>query len=219
MAETLLSMRNRILTRIGNKAGWEAAVDANINEAIRQVVQMFRPQECWADYTFSASSGTSEYAFTTIGITTNTAWAIMMVRDDTDDVEVFRGSMREYNRNKKDTSVAGNLGDPRRWTRFANSLVLYSKIPDSTTRTMRLTVLEFPAAITATTDAFPLNDEWVLPVERLATALTWADLNDMAKHQLHMQLFNETVSTREKPESVEDEAPEAQLVPYVEDFD
>lgn len=217
MAETLLDMRTRIKLRCGNKSNIDDNIDDNINEAIRQVVQEMKPQECWKDYTFSTVSGTSEYSFTTIGVS-NVAFAILMVRDDTDDVEVMRGGIREYNRIKRDNTDASNLGDPRRWTRAENNLILYSKIPNGDTRTVRMMCLEFPAEISSNTDSFPLNDEWRLPVERLATALTWADLNDMAKHNMHMSLFREMLAMREKPEGLEDEAPEAQLVPYFEDI-
>lgn len=218
MAETLADMRTRVKLRCGNKSGIDSQINDNINEAILQLVQEMRPQECWEDIPFSTSEGTSVYSFSSdIGVST-TVFAVLMVRDDTDDVEILRGGIREYNRIKRDTDVASNLGDPRRWTRQENNLILYSKIPDDTTRTIRMTYLEEPDEMTSDTDTFPLNDEWRLPVERLATALTWADLNDMQKHNVHMSLYREMLALRERPEALEDEAPEAQIVPYVEDF-
>lgn len=217
MAETLLAMRTRVKLRCGNKSGIDSVIDDNLNEATRQIVQEMKPQECWKDYPFSTVSGTAEYSFTTMGVS-NIAYAILMVRDDTDDVPIQRGGIQEYNATKQDASDASNLGDPHRWTRLENNLILYSKIPDGTTRTVRMVCLEFPAEMTANTDTFPLNDEWRLPVERLATALTWADLNDINKHNMHMSLFREMLAMREKPESIEDECPEAQIIPVVEDF-
>jgi len=217
MAETLLAMRTRVKLRCGNKSGIDDVIDDNLNEATRQVVVEMKPQECWEDITFSTTSGTSNYSFSTIGVST-TVYAVLMVRDDTDDVEVLRGGIREYNRVRRDTDDSSNLGDPRRWTRQENSLILYSKIPDDATRTVRMTYLELPDEMSSDTDTFPLNEEWRLPVERLATALTWADLNDMNKHNMNMSLFREMLALRDKPESLEDEAPEAQLVPYIEDY-
>jgi hypothetical protein len=138
-----------------------------------------------------------------------------MVRNDTDDEELLRGSMREYNRLKRDTTASSTLGKPTRWTRFGNYLVLYNKIPDSTTRTIRVTMIERPTTMDASND-FPLNEEWRKPVESLAAAMTWTHLNDMAKASLHMSHYREMITLRQKPEEKEREAPEAQIIPVVE---
>lgn len=217
MAVTLATMRTNVLLKVGNKTGIDATVNDNIDKAQLYVCFTFRPQELWATKVFATSNKKSEYAFVTdLGL--NDVYAILMVRDDTKDREILRGSMRHYNRLTQDTAVASTLGDPRRWTRSGNSLVLYSRIPDSTTRNVKLTYLKRPPSL-AGAGVLALNEEWQRPIEEYAAFLTWNDLNQFEKANARLGSFQALVSTMEQPEAIEDEAPEAAVRPYVDPSD
>lgn len=211
MAATLVQMRARVKRMAGGKTQIDDVIDDNINEAILQLIQEVRPREMTEYKSFSAVSTQAEYTFVT-DISITDCYAVVMVRDETKDWEIKQGSERQYNRLRQDTSVSSTLGNPHRWCRIANSLFLYNKIPDSTTRTIGLWYLERSPTMTASQD-FPLNEEWRKPVERLAAALTWADLNKPELHQMHYGIYQTMLLRRETPDGIEDEAPEAQMVP------
>lgn len=217
MAETLADMRTRVKILVGNKSGMDDHIDDNINEAVLQLLQEVMPQEVWTDTSFSLTASTAEYTFSSSPISKTDVWCVVMMRNTTDDEEIPRGGPRHYNRLGQDTSDASNLGKPTRWTRIGNKLVIYNKIPDSTSRTVKLTYIARPTTMDASND-FPLNEEWRKPVEALAAALTWTHLNDMQKASLHMSSYRELITLRQKPEEKEDEAPEAQLVPEVWEY-
>ena len=205
---TLLEVRTDVKFMVGNRNGIDSQIDDNINMAVREFALSIRPQELWASTTFTTVDATAEYAFSAMSTPVTDLMAVMFIRDNTDDVPVKRGGLSDYLNNKIDTTKATNLGDPNRWTRFANTLVLYSKIPNSTARTMRMIYLQRPAALSADTDTFPLNAEWEQPVKLLASAYTWLDLNNAEKAQLKFQAYDRFVATIDKPEAIEDESPE-----------
>lgn len=211
MAATLVQMRARVKRMAGGKTQIDDLIDDNINEAILQLIQEVRPHEVTEYTSFSAANTQSEYTFSG-DISITDCWAIVMVRDETKDWEIKQGSERQYNRLRQDTSVSSTLGNPHRWTRIGNSLYLYNKIPDSTTRTIGLYYVERPVTMTTSQD-FPLNEEWRKPVEKLAAALTWNDLNKPELYTLHYDAYEKMLARRQTPKGVEDEAPEAQFVP------
>lgn len=211
MSTTHNAMLANVKYMCGNKAGIDSRITANINHAIWQVILQARPQEAWATATFTTSSGDFLYDIGSGGqINITDFMAVLMLRNSTDDVEIKRGSMRDFNRQLQDTTNSAALGRPNRWTRQGNNIVLYSKIPDSTSRTIKLTYLKRTAAISGST-AFPLNDEWIRPVELLAAALTFTDLADAANAGIKMAAFEKTMQAYDKPENIEDEAPEASI--------
>jgi hypothetical protein len=194
---------------VGNRNGIDDQIDDNINMAVREIALTAKPQELWLSTTFTTSDGTAEYAFASMSTPVTDLMAILLVRDNTDDVPLTRGGLSSYFNQKLDsTNDASTKGDPSRWTRFGNSLVLYSYIPDSTSRTMRMLYLQRPAALSADADTFPLNAEWEQPAKLLAAAYTWLDLNNSEKATLKFQAYDRYMNTVETPEELESEAPE-----------
>lgn len=211
MSITATAMLADVKFMCGNKNGIDTQIEENINHAIKQFIMQLRPQEMWATTTFSTSSGDFLYDIGSGGqINITDFLAVIMVRNNTDDVEIKRGGMRDFNRQLQDTSNSAALGRPNRWTRQGNNLILYNKIPDSTSRTIKLTYLKRPADVTGST-AFPLNDEWIRPVEVLAAAMTFSDLNDDAHASLKFAAYEKAIGSYDKPENIEDEAPEASV--------
>jgi len=207
---TLATMRTRVAFKVGNRTGIDTTIDDNLNKATLYVLSTMRPQDMWGTVSFSTVSGTAEYTFA--GIPVTDLYSILMLRDTTNDREILRGSMRHYNKLKQSTA-ASNLGDPRRWTRRGENLVLYSRIPGSVL-SVKVTYLQRPPTMTGAQN-FPLNLEWERPVEEYAAFLTWTDLNEAGKADARMKAFQAFIAPMDKPEAIEDEAPEASLVPYV----
>ena len=206
MAETIENLRSRVKFRLGSKSGMDGRIDDNINKAIIHLIRQVRPQEAVSSSTSTTtSSGTIEYSLA------SDVLAIMAVRDTTNDREILNGSLPHFNTFKQDTSDSSTLGKPRRWTRIANKLVLYQKIPDGA-YALKYWYLKRPTKMDSSND-FPLNDEWEEPVVELATAFSWRDLNAMDKAQLHFTAYGEMVQSGEKPEEIEDEVPEGGLLP------
>ena len=211
MSKTASAMLTSVKLMCGNKNSIDSTIEDNINHAIKQFIMELRPQEAWATTTFSTSNADFLYDIGSGGqINITDFLAVISVRNNTDDVEIKRGGMRDFNRQLQDTTNSSALGRPNRWTRQGNNLILYNKIPDSTARTIKLTYLKRPADITGST-AFPLNDEWIRPVELLAAALTFTDLLDNPNAQLKFAAYDKALSAFDKPENIEDEAPEASI--------
>jgi hypothetical protein len=210
MATTHTAMLANVKYMTGNKAGIDSTITNNINHAIRQMVMQVRPQEAWATTTFNTADNDSSYDIGSGGqINITDFLAVLMVRNDTSDVELKRGGMRGYNRNLQDTAVDATTGRPNRWTRLANNLIIYSKIPDGV-YSLKLTYLKRPTAISGST-AFPLNDEWIRPCELLAAAITFTDLADQANANLKFKAYDKAIQAFDKPENIEEEAPEASI--------
>lgn len=221
---TLATIRTRVKFQLGGRSNIDTRIDDNINAAIYQLIMEMKPQEMMTEVILkpNTSTATAEYAFND---STATVWgngqdtatedilAIRMVRDDTDDVEILRGGLVAYNRANQDTTDSSNTGKPRKWTRRANTLILYDKLPDTSTRTLTVTYLKRPTELSTDSDTFPLNREWEKPTEYLATAICWQDLNNPGMAGARMQAYRDFLINMDKPESLEDETPEAQLVP------
>jgi len=207
MAETLANLRSRVKFRLGNKkdSGIDTRVDDNLNKAVLHLVRQVRPQEAITSTTDTTASGTAEYDLAADVL------AIVVVRDTTNDRAIINGSIKHFNSFKQDTTDASTLGKPSRWTRIANQLVLYQKIPDDEYG-IKYWYVKRPTEMDSSND-FPLNDEWEEPVVELATAFTWRDLNASDKAQLHFSAYAEMISSAEEPEAIEDESPEGGFVP------
>lgn len=210
MSTTHNAMLSNIKYMCGNKNGIDDNITNNINHAIKQVILQTRPQEAWTTVSFN-TSGVAAYAIGSgLAINITDFLAVLMVRNTTDDIEIKRGGMRDFNRQLQDTTNSSALGRPNRWTRQGTSLILYSKIPDSTVRSIKMTYLKLPASISGAT-AFPLSDEWIRPCELLAAAMTFTDLLDTANASLKFSAYDKSIGSYDKPENIEDEAPEASI--------
>ena len=210
MADTLGTMRTKVKFECGNKQGIDTVIDDAINDAIIEVALTFQPQELITSASGSLSDETSSYSFSSVFSVTDVL-AIVGVRNTTDDYRLKRGSLLEFMLSKKATG--GNyFGRPNKWARQGDNLILYSLIPDGTTRTVEMYYVQRPAELTADANTFPLNREWERPVALLAASYVWGSLNNMEKATLKDQQYTALVSRRDTPEELEDESPEAQLV-------
>jgi hypothetical protein len=206
----LSDIRTDVKFMLGNRVGIDGQIDDNINMAIREIALTAKPQELWTFTTFTTSDATAEYAFSSMSTPVTDLMAVLFVRDNTKDVALKRGGISDYLNQKNSNSPP--TGNPNRWTRFANTLVLYSEIPDATSRTMRMLYLQRPAALSADSDTFPLNVEWEQPAKLLASAYTWLDLNNAEKAALKFQAYDRYMSTVDTPEELEQESPETSLM-------
>lgn len=206
---TLASMRANVTFNVGRKAGMDAKIDLNLNEATKQIVKRMRPKEMQTSTTFTTADGDFDYSIAAAGdIAVADLYAILMVRNNTDQYRLTRGTLAEFEAGKQTGSSA--KGKPYKWFHYGNNLFLYDRVPDATARTIRVRYTQRPALMTSVVD-FPLNDEWVNLAEELATAMSFANLNQFDKAQLHGQMFESLIQKMETPEQIEDEAPDGQV--------
>lgn len=204
MADTLATIRSRVAFKCGGVDNRDTYIDEAINEAILQVIQEAKPHEMETTTTWSLSSATSSYSFSTIGCTD--CYIPLFVRNNTDDVQLKHRSYEEWDRFRHSTA-SSNLGQPNLWTRFANNIIVWSSIPDSTARTLQITYLKFPTALSTDASTFPLNDEWQRPVDELAAGLLLRDLNS-PKAAEKFAIYNELLSRRMNILGEENSSPE-----------
>lgn len=194
---------------VGRKAGMDSKIDSNLNEATLQILKRMRPKEMQTVTTFSVADGDFDYTIAAAGdIAVADLYAILMVRNNTDDYRLTRGTLAEFESMKQSGSSA--KGRPYKWFHYGNNLFLYDRIPNSTARTIQVRYTKRPATMTSAVD-FPLNDEWVNLTEELATSMSFANLNQFDKAQLHGQMFEALIQKMETPEQIEDEAPDGQV--------
>ncbi len=207
---TLVTMRGRVKTGIGGKQGFDTEVDLALNEAQIQHVITVKPAESQESATFSIVSATASY-----NIITNVnadAYAIMYVRNTTDDEPLVQGTVYEWHLQNQDGTVSSNVGKPHKWVHVEDDIVLYDKIPDATARTIKVLYLTLPVTMTTAVD-FELQKEHERPVEQLAKSLLWLDLGNEAKAASALQAYQELVTSRFEPEQVEDENAIFQMQP------
>lgn len=198
---TLKSLRDHVVINLGRKSGYDDVIDDNLNLAQNQIVREAQPKESWSSDTFITIANTAEYSLSSISLTA--AYAILFLHDNTDDVPIEPGSMKEYNRMKQVTSGSGVTGQARSWTNYGNNVVLYNRIPDDV-RTIRIISVNRPTAMTADTSVFPLDDEWERATIELATAFTAEDIRDYDLAARKFKTFGMLLARGLKAQRVQD---------------
>lgn len=207
---SLATMNSRVAFGLGQKGGISSHIDTALNEATLQHVLRVKPKESQDNGSFSITNATAAYDLGT-NVSTS-AYAVMYVRNTTDDEVLVQGTEYEWHLQKQDTSVASNLGQPHKWAHVEDDLVIYDKIPDSTSRTIEVRFLARPATMTSAV-AFPLEEEHERVVEQLAKSLVWLDLGNEQKAISAMQSYEALLEVRFQPEEVEDEHAIFQMTP------
>ncbi len=207
---TLAAMRGRVKIGIGNKQGFDDQVDLALNEAQIQHVITVKPAESQESTTFSIVSATAAYNIITS--VNADAYAIMYVRNTTDDEPLVQGTVYEWHLQNQDATVASNVGKPHKWAHVEDDLVLYDQIPDATARTIKVLYLTLPVLMTSAVD-FELQKEHERPVEQLAKSMLWLDLGNEQKAASALQAYQELVAARFEPEQIEDENAIFQMQP------
>jgi len=196
-------MRSRVKASLGQKSNINDDIDNAINEAMWQLIWEVKPHESTDMVEFDTTDGVYEYNFTD-DLSDEEIYAPYMVFDDTRDFLLRNGSFEEFLRTRNDDST----GNPAKWTRYKNNLILYKSIPDSTSRTIEVYYVKRLTKMTGETSTFPLNDEWIYPTEELATALMFNRLKQFAASEAHYQSYRIAIGTRDTPEMIDQEAPE-----------
>ena len=206
---TLAEIRTRIAAATGNKTNLDSTIDNNVNEAILQLIFEVRPKEMQTTTTFVTVDGDFDYIIGSGGdIPVTDLYAIEMVRNETQEYRLARGTYSEFEANNQSIT-----GDPNKWIHRSTILILYSNVPDGSADTIKISYLKRPTRLTANSDTFPLNDEWLRPVEVLAVALTFADLQQFDKTSARLAEYQRSLILRETPEAIEDEAPDSRVIP------
>jgi hypothetical protein len=203
-------MRTHVKFMVGNKSNIDSIVDNNINEATLQITISQKPKEMQTSTTFTGASGDFDYTIASGGdIAVTDLYAVEMVRNNTEAYRLHRGTLWEFE--NVDQTATGE--QPSKWFHRGNVLYLYDPVPDASNDTFRVQYIKRPTALSADADTFGLNDEWIKPVEVMAAALTFADLNEFDKAAGKAQELAQLLQTRQIPEAMEDEmTPEAHLI-------
>jgi len=128
---TLATMRNRVSFGMGAKSNLSAQIDLALNEATLQHTLTVKPREMQKSTTFSSVDGTAAYNLDSSVATDGDLYAILYVRDQTNDLPLLQGDETSYHLENQDATVAGNKGRPNRWIHIEDDLVIYSLIPDA----------------------------------------------------------------------------------------
>lgn len=207
---TLSEIRTRVAFQLGNKADFDDITDHNINEAILQIIFEARPYEMQTSTTFTTTDAQSSYSIAAAGdVAVSDLYAIELVRNNTDQRLITQGTVAEYDNLLQTGSSA--TGEPRRWTRHGANIILYKQVPDSTSRTIQIRYLKRPTRLSADADVLALNDEWLSPLEDLASAKGFVFLNQPDKAAMKLEAYRTAIGFRETPDMIESESPEGRV--------
>lgn len=212
MSETLLNMRTRVAGKLGGKSSHKTEIINALNEASQQLAWQLKVHEAWNDTTFTTTDEDYDYD---IGdgedIDATDVYAPFWIRNETDNRRLTAGTFDEFLREYNSSS---DTGEPHKWCRYKNQVILYNQVPDGgTTRTLRIYYIKLLTAMSSDTDTFQLNDEWIRPVEELATALMLKDLRDFDAAAATLQAYDTLILGRETPMMIDDSAPEGGVLP------
>ena len=212
MSETLGNMRTRVASKLGGKSSHKTEIINALNEASQQVAWQLKIHEAWNDTTFTTTDEDYDYD---IGddedIDATDVYAPFWIRNETDECRLTAGTFDEFLRVYNSDS---DTGQPSKWCRYKNQIILYNSIPDGgTTRTLRIYYIKLLTKMAADTSSFQLNDEWIRPVEEFATALMLKDLRDFDAAAATLQAYNELIRGRETPRMIDDSSPEGGVKP------
>jgi len=210
---TLAELLDEVKFNLGGKDDMDTRITKQINEAMLQLVVEVRPMEMQEVTTFSTAAGQFEYTIGPTGdivVPLDNYYATLALFDTEDDQVIFAGSLENFNLQRRTSTTS--TGEPRKWFRYENSIYLYRQVPRDV-RSIEVRYLRRPPAMSALTDTFPLNDEWVNPVEHLATALMFGKLNENEHAAAWSASYRNLLNFRETPQMIEDEAPEGVMAP------
>ena len=200
---TFAQLQDEVQFHIRQRPDLNSFVKNKINEAILDVMLLVKPPEFQSTTPISTVANTSAYNLQA----TDDVLAILGVRNGTTTVKnnrrLIRGSYEEFDEQDQDTSNASVTGQPTKYFRYANQIILYSKIPDAV-YSLTVRILERPTALSADADTFPLELEWKEPVVLRAAQKMWALKGNEARYALTGALFQESLgSVLETIQSIE----------------
>ena len=189
---TFAQLQDEVQYHIRQRPDLNSFVKSKLNEAVLDVMLLVRPPEFQSTTSISTVANTSAYNLQA----TDDVLAVLGVRNGTTTVKanrrLVRGSYEEFDEMNQDTAVDSVTGQPTRWFRYANQIVLYNKIPDAV-YSITVRVLERPTALSADADAFPLELEWQEPVVLRAASKMWALIGDQDRYGLTENLFQNSI--------------------------
>lgn len=200
---TFAQLQDEVQFHIRQRPDLNSFVKNKINEAILDIMLLVKPPEFQSTTSIATVANTSAYNLQA----TDDVLAILGVRNGTTSVKanrrLVRGSYEEFDEMDQDTSVSSVTGQPTKYFRYANQIVLYNKIPDAV-YSITVRILERPATLSADADTFPLELEWKEPVVLRAAQKMWALKGDEARYALTGALFQDSVgSVLETIQSIE----------------
>ncbi len=205
---TLLQIRNRVKTSLGNKGNINDDIDNAINEAMFQLIWEQKPHEAINDLSFTTADGDYDYNFSD-DLSDTEIYAPYLVFNSTDSYMLLSGSFEEFLRTRNDDASGGRSS---KWCRYKNNIILYKSIPGSTEKTIEVYYVKRLTKLAEPTDVFPLNDEWIYPVEELATAIMFNRLKQFPAAEAHYGAYRAAVGARDTPTMVDQEAPQGGFI-------
>jgi hypothetical protein len=196
---TFLELQDEVQFRIRQRADMTTFVKAKINESILDVMLLVEPPEFFSSQTVTTASGTASYNLQA----SNDVLAVVGVSNIStnitfEDRRLIRGDWREFDDMDQDFTASRNLGRPRKWFRYTNSIFLYDKVADNNAGSnwsIRVRTLLRPTALSADADVFALELEWKEPVVLRAAEKLQGILGDAEAAALTNQQFIQSVGS------------------------
>jgi hypothetical protein len=191
---TFLTLQNEVQYHIRQRGDLLTFVKDKLNSALLDVMLLVKPPEFQSTFAVTTTAGTSAYALGQASpddVLAVTGVSIDVASVSTANRRLIRGTYEEFD--EMDTT---DTGQPRKWFRYANDLILYNRVPDNnggSDYSVTVRILERPTTLSADSDVFPLAPEWEEPVVLRAVAKMFTLLGNQERKALTDTLFQESV--------------------------
>jgi hypothetical protein len=185
---TFSGLWQEVRTAIGERTDIDTNIKSAVNDAMVDLVLMFRIREMISSTTDTTSEGENA-----LELDTN-VYDVISVRNDDDDVTLEKGDWHEYDNLDNDDSDA--YGTPTKWFVDGMNLILYSQTPDDSDFSITYRHLSRPDDMINNTDAFPLPREWERPCKLLAKSYVFELLGQNEKAVAAYQQMTAEVASR-----------------------
>lgn len=195
---TFGEIKDEVQWHIRQRTDIETFVERKINQAVLDVMLQVKPPEFFSTVTISTVAGTASYdleasqdTLAVLGVT------LLDTNFTSNDRKLERGHWDQFDTMDQDFTEDNNLGRPRKYFRYGDDIILYSKVPDDNdgnNYSVQVRTLQRPTVMTLDADTFPLELEWEEPVTLRSAYKLFTLTGDMERRQETMQLYQESIT-------------------------
>jgi hypothetical protein len=187
---SLLTIRNQIITEIGGRDDLDDVIDDQVNYALQEISTMYNFEELETSSTMSCVDGEASY------LMPSDLYVLWTVKDETDNNPLERKEYTTFDKMDETTT-----GTPKWYATFNKSLILFNKVPDDSTRTIRIRYWARHGTLADDADTITLPLEWERGVRLKSSCFVFGILDMDEKQAAKQAEFDRWLSRIQLPQA------------------